>query len=286
MPVSGRLADMTAEGSSLRKSVSRRLSAHRRSLLGLSCSHRGIHLPCGRPTRRASRRDSDGVSVFRVVEIRPGWVLPLRRDGGVRTAGTASPTVTCRFSTANPVLRSRIPSPEGADNGAYGNSLHVHPSGLPQPVAPGWHRSPWALPRASHHPVTQVACRGGESVWTLARSQRRTPPSIPHPLRSLTSRDLTSHGCAQLPPDCCDSPARRSCTSLDFQRLTAHCDLVSHDRHRHHPGIITALLARASNDPSHSTKVWPPDSPATSADTSPAPLQGSLHIPMGLSVIK
>ena len=200
MPVSGRLADMTAEGSSLRKSVSRGLSAHRRSLLGLSCSHRGIHLPCGRPTRRASRRDSDGVSVFRVVEIRPGWVLPLRRDGGVRTAGTASPTVTCRFSTANPVLRSRIPSPEGADNGAYGNSLHVHPSGLPQPVAPGWHRSPWALPRASHHPVTQVACRGGESVWTLARSQRRTPPSIPHPLRSLTSRDLTSHGCPQLHP--------------------------------------------------------------------------------------
>ena len=198
MPVSGRLADMTAEGSSLRKSVSRGLSAHRRSLLGLSCSHRGIHLPCGRPTRRASRRDSDGVSVFRVVEIRPGWVLPLRRDGGVRTAGTASPTVTCRFSTANPVLRSRIPSPEGADNGAYGNSLHVHPSGLPQPVAPGWHRSPWALPRASHHPVTQVACRGGESVWTLARSQRRTPPSIPHPLRSLTSRDLTSHDCPQL----------------------------------------------------------------------------------------
>ena len=191
MPVSGRLADMTAEGSSLRKSVSRRLSAHRRSLLGLSCSHRGIHLPCGRPTRRASRRDSDGVSVFRVVAIRPGWVLPLRRDGGVRTAGAASPTVTCRFSTANPVLRSRIPSPEGADNGAYGNSLHVHPSGLPQPVAPGWHRSPWALPRASHHPVTQVACRGGESVWTLARSQRRTPPSIPHPLRSLTSRDAS-----------------------------------------------------------------------------------------------
>ena len=138
MPVSGRLADMTAEGSSLRKPVSRRLSAHRRSLLGLSCSHRGIHLPCGRPARRASRRDSDGVSVFRVVEIRPGWVLPLRRDGGVRTAGTASPTVTCRFSTANPVLRSRIPSPEGADNGAYGNSLHVHPSGLPQYYSRGF----------------------------------------------------------------------------------------------------------------------------------------------------
>ena len=229
MPVSGRLADMTAEGSSLRKSVSRRLSAHRRSLLGLSCSHRGIHLPCGRPTRRASRRDSDGVSVFRVVEIRPGWVLPLRRDGGVRTAGTASPTVTCRFSTANPVLRSRIPSPEGADNGAYGNSLHVHPSGLPQPVAPGWHRSPWALPRASHHPVTQVACRGGESVWTLAPIAASNTSFDPSPA-AITH--ITRPHVARLPsasPPCCDKTAAvvSHPRSID-QRLTAHQRLVAH----------------------------------------------------------
>ena len=31
------------------------------------------------------------------------------------------------------------------------------------------------------------------------------------------------------------------------------------------PGIITALLARASNDPGHSTKVWPPDPAAQTA---------------------
>ncbi len=46
------------------------------------------------------------------------------------------------------------------------------------------------------------------------------------------------------------------------------------------PAIVTALLTRAGDDPSHSTKAWPPDSPATSTDTSPAPLQGSLHIPI------
>jgi hypothetical protein len=53
------------------------------------------------------------------------------------------------------------------------------------------------------------------------------------------------------------------------------------------PGIITALFARASNDPGHLTKVWPPDSPAipatshpTRANATPAPLQGSIHIPI------
>ncbi len=198
MPVSGRLADMTAEGSSLRKSVSRRLSAHRHSLPGLSCSHRGIHLPCGRPTRRASRRDSDGVSVFRVVEIRPGWVLPLRRDGGVHAASTASPAATCRFSTANPVLRCCNPSPEGADNDAYGNSLHVHPSGLPQPVAPGWLRSPWAASAGFTPPGYPGRMpRRGERLDTRPITASTTS-SIPQPLRSLTSRDFTSHGCLQL----------------------------------------------------------------------------------------
>ncbi|ABW12104.1 hypothetical protein Franean1_2678 [Parafrankia sp. EAN1pec] len=47
-------------------------------------------------------------------------------------------------------------------------------------------------------------------------------------MRSLPSRDLTSHGCVQLQPDRCDDPARRSCTSFDPQRLTAHKRLVAH----------------------------------------------------------
>ena len=51
------------------------------------------------------------------------------------------------------------------------------------------------------------------------------------------------------------------------------------------PAIITALLARASNDHGHTTKVWPPDPAArtaatpTRAQTTPAPVQGSIHIP-------
>ena len=51
------------------------------------------------------------------------------------------------------------------------------------------------------------------------------------------------------------------------------------------PGIIAALFARASNDPGHSTKVWPPDPARTAATptrahTTPAPVQGSIHIPI------
>ena len=42
------------------------------------------------------------------------------------------------------------------------------------------------------------------------------------------------------------------------------------------PGIVTALLARAGNDPASQAAA----TPATSTDTSAAPLQGSLHIPM------
>jgi hypothetical protein len=34
--------------------------------------------------------------------------------------------------------------------------------------------------------------------------------------------------CAQLLPGCCDSPARRTCTSFGSQRLTAHKRLMAH----------------------------------------------------------
>ena len=165
MPVSGRLADMTAKGSSLRKPVSRRLSAHRRSLPGLSLASTGefTFLAVGLPA--ALRVGTPmGFPCSAWLRFDRGGCFLLRRDGGVRTAGTASPTVTCRFSTANPVLRSRIPSPEGADNGAYGNSLHVHPSGLPQPVAPG--------SRAGMCQIQDGACPGRRPAGQGRRSGR------------------------------------------------------------------------------------------------------------------
>ena len=52
--------------------------------------------------------------------------------------------------------------------------------------------------------------------------QRCFPPSPASP----------GSDCAQLLPGCCDSPARRSCTSFDSQRLTAHQRLVAHQEFR------------------------------------------------------
>jgi hypothetical protein len=56
--------------------------------------------------------------------------------------------------------------------------------------------------------------------------QRCFPPSPASP----------GSDCAQLLPNCCDSPARRSCTSFDSQRLTAHQRLVAHTDRRHMTG--------------------------------------------------
>jgi hypothetical protein len=69
----------------------------------------------------------------------------------------------------------------------------VHPSGLPQPVTPGWNEGPWAFPRASHPAVTRDARQGGDGPCALDRVLHlRHQPSLLRcvPLRSC---DLVSH---------------------------------------------------------------------------------------------
>src|SRR5664279_3399731 len=63
-----------------------------------------------------------------------------------------------------------------------------------------------------------LACRT-QLVW-----QSRAAPSLSALLPS--SPAPPGSDCAQLPPDCCDSQARRSLTSLDSTSLTAHYDIV------------------------------------------------------------
>src|SRR5258708_5677929 len=57
-------------------------------------------------------------------------------------------------------------------------------------------------------------------VW-----QYQTVPALSALLPALTG--VSRIDCAQLLPGCCDSPARRSCTSFDSQRLTAHQRLTA-----------------------------------------------------------
>ena len=62
-------------------------------------------LTVGLPTRHHDGPDSVGVPMFRTHELRPGWVPPVPRDGGVLPTGAASPIGACRFPTASPIPR-------------------------------------------------------------------------------------------------------------------------------------------------------------------------------------
>jgi len=62
-------------------------------------------LTVGLPTRHHDGPDSVGVPMFRTHELRPGWVPPLPRGGGVLPTGAASPIGACRFPTASPIPR-------------------------------------------------------------------------------------------------------------------------------------------------------------------------------------
>jgi hypothetical protein len=62
-------------------------------------------LTVGLPIRHQGGPDSVGVPMFRTHEMRPGWVPPLPRGGGVLPTSAASPIGACRFPTASPIPR-------------------------------------------------------------------------------------------------------------------------------------------------------------------------------------
>ena len=73
----------------------------------------------------------------------------------------------------------------------------VHPSGLPQPVTPGWNGGPWSIPRASHPAVTRDARRGGDGLCALDRALHLQPQSNLLRCVPLLSCDLVSHHLVQ-----------------------------------------------------------------------------------------
>ena len=86
-------------------------------------------LTVGLPTRHQDGRDSAGVPVFRTHELRPGWVPPVLRGGGVLPTGVAlrsAPAISQRpaLHSASPFHR-RKRHQRGMRRFTY-----VHPSGL------------------------------------------------------------------------------------------------------------------------------------------------------------
>lgn len=153
---------------------------HRRSLLGSSCARRGFGFPHGQPT---SRNYAAG--------IRRGCHVPHETDttgeGALCTPGTVVRSRPAKFPRAAPVASQRpaptsrwnIPSGESANDEASTKVHAIHPSGLPQPVAPGWNGNPWAFPRASHPAVTRDARRDGDGPHALDRALRlRHQPNL------------------------------------------------------------------------------------------------------------
>ena len=106
------------------------------------------HRPPSRSAYQASSRlDPIGVVTFRMRQIRPGWV-PSEPRG--RWCAPARPNPSGRHL---PPCNGRPLSPAGASHRAgvpmtrrHRGFTCVHPSGLPQPVTPGWNRNPWAFP--------------------------------------------------------------------------------------------------------------------------------------------
>jgi len=90
-------------------SVSCCLSAASVRFLGHPVPAAELRLPHGRPTGRLLHPDPNGVATFHTSEIRPGWVLPLPRGGGVHPDGGTSTTRRLPLRSGQPCTPLRQP---------------------------------------------------------------------------------------------------------------------------------------------------------------------------------
>ena len=70
---------------------------------------------------------------------------------------------------AGPYLPLKLPIGGSANDEASTRVHAIHPSGLPQPVAPGWNGRPWAFDlglRTSQLPVTHAKAGTVLTHWT------------------------------------------------------------------------------------------------------------------------
>lgn len=127
-----------------------------------------IGLPYGRLTRRFGRQDLIGVVVFRMSEMRPGWVSSEPRGRrcapGWRARAQPAPAALLR---PVPTTRWCFPSAGACMTRHHRGFICIHPSGLPQPVTPGWDEGPWALTSGSApHGYPRRTLRRGQALHT------------------------------------------------------------------------------------------------------------------------
>ena len=179
----------------------------------------------GPPPHPAPSTDDASIPPFRVD--------PKRRERrGTVPVFTVSRSISPAPSfapAASPRLRRR-PSPWPPHRHAKSASESTHPTGrsctTPRPLSTRFEPVPRlrSFTTGSSRMPSDPA-RRTRPVW-----QSQIVPALSALLPALP--DVSRVGLRSAPPGCCDSPARRSCTSLDSQRLTAHQRLVAH-RRRH-----------------------------------------------------
>ena len=155
-------------------SVSCCLSAASVRFLGHPVPAAELRLPHGRPTGRLFHPDPNGVSTFHTSEIRPGWVLPLPRGGGVHPDGRdlhyPAPTASQR-PALHPAATTHRRGLGSRD--IIGSSLTFTRPVFPGPVAPGWNGNPWATtPELRTPPLPATHVRLGTGPRTLTRNYR------------------------------------------------------------------------------------------------------------------
>jgi hypothetical protein len=122
----------------------------------------------------------------------------------------ASPRVR-RRSSPWPPRRSVHPG-FGVTRPVFAAGAHDIPTQIHQVRVGSTLTEPHALVPLVHLLVSLAGPAPSGSANAPRRCQDCSPPSPASP----------GSGCAQLLPGCCDSPARRSCTSFGPRRLTAH----------------------------------------------------------------
>ena len=136
---------------------------HRHSLPGPSCARWGIPPPSRSAYRQIPRRTPSGLSRSACNRCDRGGRPLNPGDSGALPASQIPPAGTRRLPATGPYSPASCNPPARVlMTRRHRGFTHVHPSGLPQPVSPGWNRSPSAFPRASHPTVTRDARRGGD----------------------------------------------------------------------------------------------------------------------------
>ena len=139
---------------------------HRHSLLGSSCSRRGVG-PSSRSAYPASNApDPVGVSTFHTHEIRPGWVPSLprgRRCSPDRIALSRPAPAASQRPVLHPAGTShRRGSPMTRHQRGF---TRVHPSGLPLTCSPRMERGPFGFfPELRTPPLPATHAKAGTGI--------------------------------------------------------------------------------------------------------------------------